>query len=183
MDSEQLTYLLHTTAETRDIFVGVYASDNLPVVSRLSIPFCLIVNLAPRSHPGLHWLALHCSGNKRKQNHVEYFDPLGMEISCPKILKFVKALNHKYYFYNSKIIQAPTSNVCGLYVLLYCYLKSLSYSFKHIVQLFKAQQYYENDCKVITLCKNVFGSKLTLHPSNPTSKYCRTVNKKEKLYK
>ena len=183
MDSEQLTYLLHTTEETRDIFVGVYASDTLPNVTQLSTPFCLIVNTAPHSHPGMHWLALYCSVNKQKQYHVEYFDPLGMEIVCPKILKFVKTLNDKFYYYSSIIIQAPTSNVCGLYVLLYCYLKAVAYSFKNIVQLFDAYKYYENDCKVTSLCKHVFGSKLTLHPSDSTSRYCHTVNEEHKLYK
>ena len=70
------------------------------------------------------------------------------------------------------MIQSPTSNVCGLYTALYCYMKSKGHTFSEFVNLFEIGKFWENDCKAVKLCTEVFGTMLDLIPTKKSDEYC-----------
>ena len=55
-------------------WLGVFARDELPDVSREIRPWCLILNTDPKDKPGTHWLALFASRN----GPLEVFDSFGL---------------------------------------------------------------------------------------------------------
>ena len=40
-------------------WLGVFARDELPDLTREIRPWCLILNIDPKDQPGTHWLALY----------------------------------------------------------------------------------------------------------------------------
>ena len=57
MNSIQIDKILNSNNQTKNIFIGVFARDELPRPK--SYPCCFIINTAKRSHPGKHWLAVY----------------------------------------------------------------------------------------------------------------------------
>ena len=55
-------------------WLGVFASDELPDVTREKRPWCLILNTDPKDLPGTHWLALYATQSGR----IELFDSFGL---------------------------------------------------------------------------------------------------------
>lgn len=174
MNTIEITNLLRTNRKTAPLFLGVFAADEGPRQLPSSGPFVLVKNVMPGSHGGLHWVAISRSANKRR---IDYFDSMGMRANEMNET-FLRRLGSNY-FYSKRIIQAPTSNICGLYVALFCFYKSSGMSLGTIVKKFRHKRFYENDCKLIRLVKRVFGTELKLKPTPDTNKYC----KKKNMYK
>lgn len=177
MDSEQLTYVLNTNLVSSVYFRGVFPSDvSHAVISKLETPWTAIFNTAPADHSGLHWIAIFCSKQKRR---VEYFDPLGMSAKIyPAIEKLLSSINRNYYF-NSRSIQSYTSDICGLYVALFCYYKALNYSFKKIINMYSRNNLYLNDCKTLHTFQKVFKKEFNVEAKKRTRKRCRIQYKYE----
>ena len=70
MNSQQLVSILKQDRYTAPLFLGVY-----PIIRLPSIPDGVyVVNTAPYTHPGLHWIALFV-----KDGTIEYFDSYGVD--------------------------------------------------------------------------------------------------------
>ena len=105
-------------------FLGVFARDELPDLTREIRPWCLILNTDPKNQAGTHWIALYAplSGG------IELFDSFGFSPSIHS-LDFLDPL-HSFYS-----LQSPSTSVCGNYCIVYIYLRSHNYSLSDIVDL------------------------------------------------
>ena len=105
-------------------WLGVFARDELPDVSREIRPWCLILNTDPKDKPGTHWLALYASRN----GPFEFFDSFGLPPNTYN-LDSLKPLHLLYLF------QSPSTSVCGHYCIVYVYLRSRNKSLSKILHL------------------------------------------------
>ena len=105
-------------------WLGVFARDELPDVTREIRPWCLIINTDPKNRPGTHWLALYAP----LAGGIELFDSFGLS---PKIY----SLNGLDPFHLSFALQSPSTSACGHYCIVYIYLCSHNHSYSDIVNL------------------------------------------------
>lgn len=142
MDSEQLYKALSENIHTRDIFVGVFASDQLPM-EIYKYPACFIANVDSSSKSGSHWLAFYISS----PNHLEFFDSYGQSPSSfrGRIWNYVKKYSHVNF--NPMTLQSNVSAVCGHYCLYYLYSKCRGRSLNEILLSF-IPEHLLNDVKV-----------------------------------
>ena len=89
-------------------WLGVFARDELPDVTREIRPCCLILNIDPKNLAGTHWLALYAplSGG------IELFDSFGFSPSMYS-LDFLNPLHSSFS------LQSPSTSVCGHYCIVY----------------------------------------------------------------
>lgn len=156
MNTFQLEFLLKSNAVTRKVFCGVYAADELPPRSQIKKPI-LIVNTDPKSSPGEHWLVIYI--NKRE---IEIFDSSGSLRNRKNkyIKKYLKTnFPGTLIKYNTGCIQAFSSNICGIYCLVYAYFKAVKRSFEDFLKLFNPSNLESNDAKVIQMFKKYYKSK------------------------
>lgn len=106
----------------------VSACDQLP--ARISRPAAIIVNTDPSNRPGEHWNAIFIDA----AGHGEYFDSFGRAPSGYH-LKFIQQ-NSKSWIYNSKILQDFSSDVCGMYCLIYLYFRMNNVPMMDFVNMF-----------------------------------------------
>lgn len=111
-------------------FLGVYCSDNLPVLIN-PVSSCLIVNHSPCASPsgGSHWLACRIEGHR-----AQWFDSFGLPPDAPlenkymgspsdpppQFMKWLLKSGVRDVQYNDKDLQSLTSDVCGLYASYFC---------------------------------------------------------------
>jgi hypothetical protein len=110
MNSIQLSDFFERTRSPN--FGGVYSADTLP--SKIKSPIGLIVNTAPKSHPGEHWVAIFIDSMR----HGYYFDSFGREPSVPSILVFLHK-NCTKILCSPKQIQHLRSIKCGQFSVVY----------------------------------------------------------------
>ena len=105
-------------------WLGVFARDELPDVTREIRPWCLILNTDSKNQAETHWLALYAllSGG------IELFDSFGCSPSMYS-LEFLNPLHSSFS------LQSPSTFLCGHYCFVYSYLRSHNYSLSYIVDL------------------------------------------------
>ena len=106
MNSEQLVSILKQDPYTVSIFRGVYPINRLPAI-RNGI---YVINTAPDTHPGLHWVALFVTDSS-----IEYFDSYGGDPPTA-LYRWGKK---KQWIKNPIPLQSPLTSVCGQYCLYY----------------------------------------------------------------
>ena len=103
-------------------WLGVFARNELPDLSRERRPFALVLNTDPRGKTSQHWLSIYGPIYKP----IELFDSFGLS---PALYGF-------YYLSNkhSRIqLQSLNLALCGNYCLLYLNLRSHNLLFYYIV--------------------------------------------------
>ena len=105
-------------------WLGIFAGDELPGVTREIRPWCLILNTDPTNQPGTQWLALYAplSGG------IELFDSFGYVPSMYS-LYFLDPLHSSFF------LQSPYTSVLCHYCIVYIYFCSHNYSLSDIVDL------------------------------------------------
>lgn len=106
MNTTEITSVLKQDRYSAPLFLGVYPSNRLPPIR----DGAYVINTAPDSHPGLHWVALIVKGDT-----VEYFDSYGGKPS-PRLRRWV---NKKTWTFNPIPLQSPLTSVCGQYCIYY----------------------------------------------------------------
>lgn len=92
---------------TRPLFRGTFASDE---IGREKLrPGLFIINTAPRSSDGEHWVLCHVD------KVISYCDSYGLKPFFPEFFKFLGKCPE--FVYNKKRLQGPTSTTCGHYCL------------------------------------------------------------------
>ena len=94
-------------------WLGVFARDELPELSREIRPWCLILNTDPKDQPGTHWLALYAPIT----GGIKLIDSFGLS---PRIYS-LDCLDPLHLSFS---LQSPSSSVCGHYCIVYIYLRS-----------------------------------------------------------
>ncbi len=111
--------------KTDQIFLGVFARDELP---KVSYPSCFIINNKNKNNVGEHWLAFFYDTNK----NCSFFDSYGLPASFYCLNEYIQFTSNTY---NSNIIQYQAFNSisCGYFCLLFLYLKSRNISIKQVL--------------------------------------------------
>ena len=91
---------------------GVYAVNKIPSIRTLKDNFCIIINTAPDTQPGEHWVAVTMYKKK-----ATIFDSMSIPDKhlSKSLLLFLKKINAKKY--NHHQIQSLNSKNCGFYCI------------------------------------------------------------------
>ena len=106
MNSQQLITILKRDRYTAPFFRGVFPINRLPPIQE----GLYVVNTAPHTHPGLHWIALFV-----KNDTIEYLTVME-EILHPRCDDGGK---NKRWMSNPIPLQSPLTSVCGQYCVYY----------------------------------------------------------------
>ena len=93
-------------------YLSTFSKDEIPLIENNK---SLIFNLQNSNEPGSHWIAL-----SRKDNNIFIFDSFGIGHIPKNIYKIYKNFNIITNIYR---IQDINSNLCGLFCVLFCYIK------------------------------------------------------------
>ena len=137
----QLESCLRHDKQTKKIFIGVFARNELPLI--LQYPCCFIINTHPRNKPGEHWLAFYYNKNQT----CYFFDSYGNKHEFYSLENYIM-FTSKFLIYNKKRIQG-NSTYCGYYCLLFLLFKSRNKE-KDFFNYF-SNIYSDNDFKIKSL--------------------------------
>lgn len=153
MNSLEIKRCLKTFPSTKNIFVGVYASDTIPdSFFKNGKPRAVIFNLDNSNKPGTHWVTLYTSGS----GSLEYYDSYGLPPFHIHLFK-----NFKRFKYNKKRIQGKM-NACGLYAMHFVIEKSRKKTMKAIVKPFGSDHYINDAYIKASLCDTFAQKGITL---------------------
>ena len=105
-------------------WLGLFARDELPDLTREIRPWCLILNTDSKDQPGTYWLALYAP----LARSIELFDSFSFSPSMYS-LDFINPLHSSYS------LQSPSTSVCGHYCIVYIYLRTHNYLLYDIVDM------------------------------------------------
>ena len=149
MNTIQIDNILFGDKICGPIFNGTHAIDALPTFGY----GCYVINLAPSSHPGTHWVAVFCDTVGR----VEYFDSAGR--GAPN--SFIKWWGpHRDFITNPYTLQHSTSDVCGQYTIFYLIHRCRGTTMRTILYSFTSNK-NRNDRMVYDFVRRKYG----VHPS------------------
>jgi len=151
-------------------FGGVFACDELPSIATKQ---AYIVNLDPAHKPGTHWVSVFFDPVKAEG---EYFDSYGMPLKNIHIIRFLRR-NCIFKKYNTRVLQAPCSEVCGHYTLYHLYHRAAGTPLTFLQKHFHPMHKSINDRKVVRFAKKHF----RVHTRHPyvnrecIEQYCRAL--------
>lgn len=96
------------------LYKGVFSANNIDIVLSKLSDFSIVCNLSNFAEKGSHWITIIA-----KSNFVIYIDPFGLSCINATIRNFLTDCKRPV-FYNTKTIQSPSSNFCGMYAIMYC---------------------------------------------------------------
>ena len=133
-----LEEVLQRDPETKNIFRGVFARNELPLDP--IYPSCFIFNTAPRDMSGEHWLSVYYD----KNGFCDFFDSFGMPPENFNMKNYLNttALSWKY---NKQRIQG-NSVYCGHYCILFLLFRARSKTINFYRSF--SDNYTENDSKL-----------------------------------
>ena len=106
-------------------WLGVFARDKLPDVTREIRDWCLILNTESKNQAGTHWLALYSP----LFGGIELFDSF-------EFFPSIYSLDVLYPLHSSLSLQSPSTFECINYCIVYINLRSHNYSLSDIVLFF-----------------------------------------------
>ena len=109
MKSSQLMTALSTHPETKKVFLGVFASDQLPVSIKNNA--ALVVNTHPSCMPGQHWCAFYITSEC-----VYYFDSYGQPPFVKSFMTLMRCRKKQKIF--GRRVQG-SGPMCGHYCLYF----------------------------------------------------------------
>ena len=112
------------------IFRGAYASDMVPLISKIKTQ-AFIINTDKANSPGDHWVGLVVSGGK-----CQYFDSFGYENLNLDILNVCKKAGIQRYVFSTKQIQPAYSDKCGFYCIAFVLSFIHGISYRSFLNLF-----------------------------------------------
>jgi hypothetical protein len=128
MNGREIEDALRSVPLVRDIFVGVFAADQIP---DKQYPGGYIVNTDPSGEPGQHWVAFFCTHS----GQLEAFDSFGKNpgIYSNHIKEWMEA---DYLILSQSILQSENSTLCGNYCLYYILLRCHGFSYEDVLSIF-----------------------------------------------
>ena len=147
MNSSEIERALRHEFSTKDLFVGVFAADQLP--QEKEFPGGYIANTDASGQNGEHWGAFYC-----EKGVIECFDSFGAKAGSysPFIDKW---LDGEYQVMQKEKIQSVDSTVCGQYSMFFILLKCNGFSYQDILSVFTTNRTV-NDKFVCKFINNYF---------------------------
>ena len=125
MDSIQIHQTVSSLCPLSKIFSGIFPIDKINKIP-LHGDTAVIINTAPSTHKGKHWVAMINLKNKQ-----EYFDSYG--ISPPIEIKHQLEKRGKYTW-NKIQTQGVFSATCGAHCIFFLFHRSKGFSMQDIVK-------------------------------------------------
>ena len=144
--------------KSRVNWLGVYARDELPILTNMQRPFALVFNTDPHNKPGKHWLAIYGPTN----GPIELFDSFGMPPSYYQL--------SNSFTYSTVSFQSYTSDLCGNYTIYFIYNRARNISFNDIVSILSSVSV--PDIHVDSYVFELQKAYRTLNPCNRTGQCC-----------
>ena len=119
MNTEDINAILSTNSVTRDIFLGVFALDELPKSQLMTDRWFLVCNCCPISLPGEHWVLLFYENDE-----IQFFDSFGNSPDFYVMERFILEQNPGTVSFNQEQFQSFDSDACGHYCVLVGYMRS-----------------------------------------------------------
>ena len=148
--ASEINDILDRVLEERKVnFLGVFARDQVPqITTHTRFPACLVVNSAPASHGGEHWLALYFLDS----THCEFFDSYAFN---PGFYGLSDYLSN--FTITAKVdhpLQSIKSTVFGHYCIHYLYIRALGYPLSTVLRSFTLSDQEWNDRHVSDFVTN-----------------------------
>ena len=132
MNTEEIKNYLETYEDTRDIFLNVYAVDQLPKEKISRTRWLLVTNCCPANRRGEHWVAMYC-----ENDNLEFFDSFGMSPSMYEgVPDFIERQETNSVIYNCQQLQSIDSDACGHYCIMYAIWRAQGYSLQDTMTRF-----------------------------------------------
>lgn len=112
LETSIASHLFHDEC-TKNIFLGVFARNELPSLDEIKYPSCLVLNNKNRGCTGEHWLAIYYN----KEKTAFFFDSYGLNPIFYSLTNFL-AQTSKNWKFNQKRLQG-ISQYCGYYCIFY----------------------------------------------------------------
>ena len=132
MNTLEIELVMKRDNLSKKSWLGVFPKDRLPYI--FSYPAALIFNTDNSDEPGSHWIAIYFGRNRK----AEFFDSFGNSPSFYDLNQYLEQ-NSTSFVYNNTQIQGYNSNYCGLYALLYIYLRNRGNNLQKIINFFKSR--------------------------------------------
>ena len=132
MNALQIQSVVESDRKLRNIFLGIYPADKLPI-SVNTFPSALIANVDNHREPGSHWVAIYFN----KYGKASFFDSFGRHpaMCSPHFQTFLSKHSHDW-IYNKRSLQSHWSSVCGHYCLYFLIHAVRGHSLHGIVSRF-----------------------------------------------
>jgi hypothetical protein len=137
-----------------DKFYGVFASDKLPSMEEAAEgEASFVANNKRHNKAGEHWCAFYFYDNLTQ---MDFFDSYGLGIEWYKDFYDHFSNNNSTqlnsYCYNTGAIQDLDSDICGLYCIMFLYLRhKKQFKMLDILSLYGANNIW-NDCYTLQFC-------------------------------
>ena len=140
MNTTQLIVTLQRDAVAKQFLGDVCAADELPRWCHFK-PRFWIVNTAPISHKGKHWIVIYIP----KDGPSEFFDSLGRHPSFYNhhFTNFMSQCSSDY-IHNTYRIQGYHDGTCGQYCLYYVYQRCRGNSMNAIMNRFTIDHHFND---------------------------------------
>lgn len=138
--------ILKNNIYTKNIFLGVYARNELPLITEF--PACFVFNTEDRNQQGEHWLAFYFN----KQGYCDFFDSYGLHPRFYDLEEYITKISGTKWSYNMKRLQG-LSLYCGLYCIFFIYSKSRN-AIRKFYNFFQ-NNCYNNDKLIFNLIKEL----------------------------
>lgn len=133
MNTLQLDDILYNDKYCGPVFHGTHAIDEIPKFQY----GCYVINLAPSSHPGTHWVAVF-----HEKDQIEYFDSTGNHPSNTLICWW----GHKRLFTtNPYTLQSPYTDVCGQYTVYFLVHRCRGIRMRTILNSFTSNKIHNDE--------------------------------------
>lgn len=172
MQTGDIERTLSKDTRTRGSFRGVFPSDKLPSNPNYGT---YVINFDPSGDPGTHWVAVNIH---KSRNKAEYFDSYGFPPFVQDIITFLQPFTVKS---NRIRLQNFESDLCGEYCCLYALFKCTKGVISQFTSLFPNPEL--NDCEVVRLFSEEFGSARRQRKCHPRSQKCCALLEKKSMLK
>lgn len=135
MDTRQLNALLRCDPSTREYFLGVFPSDQLPEPPPRRQTYAFILNIDRHDQEGSHWVAVF-----RHPRQLDFFDSFGQS---PETYGLSLWRYHRYIRYNRRQIQPIDAETCGLHCAYFLKARCRGLTFGKIVK-----ELYDSDLRL-----------------------------------
>ena len=130
MNTLEIKRYLEKNEDTRNIFLNVYAVDQLPKRKIEQERWLLVCNCCPANKRGEHWIAMFYENEE-----LEFFDSFGLSPEdYDGVTEFLLAQKPKDIIFNTIQLQSDESDACGHYCILYGLHRSRGETFHTIIK-------------------------------------------------
>jgi hypothetical protein len=153
MDTLQINHALISRSDIPPgVFRGTFAINQVPISQIKDAPSAAIINTAPSSSEGEHWIALYHGPDKT----VELFDSLGsVSIHQAPVESLLQSVGSNIV-HNQQRLQSDCSSVCGEYCILYLYCRLSGMLSETFFKKFTKKDLMENDRLVYSIVHSKF---------------------------